>query len=86
MNIHTIHLESVEYGKNKNYLLFKCYMPSGGVLETFEYTGVDITGCVFEGYYLFEGLLECLQKDFGYAPFEIEKAKKIIPVQYQIKT
>ena len=85
MNTETIHLVSVEYGKTQNILLFNCYMPNDSMrLHSFEYSGIDITGCIYEGYYLYKGLKAFLNKDFGFAPFIIAEAKKVVPTQYQI--
>ena len=78
-NCYQIHLESVNEGRNKYRLVFSCYMPNSNTVSEFEYTGTDITGCVSQDHFLYGALKTKLNKDFGYPPFEIEKARAKFP-------
>ena len=72
-----IELSSVEYGKNNNYLYFKCltsFDSSKRYYITFSGTDLDTNMPLVDEDV--ESLVQILKSDYGYAPFDIYKAKK----------
>ena len=84
-----INLESVEIGRTENHLVFKGYVPSFSTfyMYEFDYTGVELMSTANLTDKQKERLLEGMLEDFGYAPFNEEKAKRILDgyKQYIIK-
>lgn len=75
-----VHIVNVEEGETENHLIFEAYVPrlsSSGRYE-FNFEGADIySSCSMTDKHL-KRLKKKLQDDFGYAPFDIKKAKEIL--------
>lgn len=75
-----VHLISVEQGKNKNWLEFQAYV---GVLNrnqtyTITFNGTDLDHGLALPEQQLEQLKEQMCNDFGYAPFDLEEAKRTL--------
>ena len=72
-------MKSVKYGTNHNHLIFKGYIPrkDPNRLYDFEYIGTEITVNTYLPDEAIEQLLDALVEDYGYAPYDIKKVKKV---------
>ncbi len=70
----------MEYGKNKNWLIFKGYVPQcdNSFQYTFEYCGTELYSTANLRESQINDLLEEMNKDFGYAPFDLKKAERLV--------
>jgi hypothetical protein len=66
-----IKLSSVDYGKTKNWLVFKGFIPQHDIskLYTFEFCGTELNTGAFLTDDFREQLLKKLTENFGYPPF-----------------
>lgn len=66
-----IKLSSVDYGKTKNWLVFKGFIPQHDInkLYTFEFCGTELNTDAYLTDDFREQLLEKLDENFGYPPF-----------------
>ena len=84
-----INLETVELGTTENHLLFKGFVPtlSNFYMYKFDFTGTDLTSTSGLSDKQLEGLRKKLLKDYGYPPFDENKARGILGSgnQYRIK-
>ena len=76
-----VRLVKVESGRTKNHLIFRGYISrlDSNFLYEFDYTGVEIeytNASVNE--FAKNNLCNCLNGDFGYAPFDLHKARNIL--------
>ena len=72
-----IRMTSVEYGKNKNHLQFKGFIPrkDPNLQYDFDFIGVDINVSTYLPEKAKEQLMIQLKEDYGYAPFDIKEVK-----------
>lgn len=84
-----INFETVELGTTENHLLFKGYVHriSNFYKYKFDFTGTDLTSTSGLSNKQLERLREKLLEDYGYPPFNENKAKSILGngKQYRIK-
>lgn len=84
-----INLNSVELGKNNNHLIFKGYVPrlSTFYKYEFDFIGTEVMSTSGMTVEQLERLEEKLVNDYGYAPFDITNAKKVLGTgkQYMIE-
>ena len=82
-------IESVERGDTVNWLVFNTYIDalSKTKLFTFKYCGTEIVHSLSLKDSVIKNLLEALNNDFGFAPYDIDKCKKVIGIgkQYIVK-
>ena len=74
-----INLKEVKYGRNKYHLCFKGYVPrqDPNWLYEFDFIGTDVSTNAYLPEKEKQQFKEQLVKDFGYAPYDIRKVKKI---------
>ena len=74
-----IRMTSVEYGANKNHLHFRGFIPrkDPNFLYDFDFIGVETTVNTYLPEKANEQLTDKLVEDYGYAPYDIKKVKKI---------
>ena len=72
-------MESVKYGANHNHLTFNGYIPrkDPNLLYCFDFIGTEITVSTYLPDEAKRQLLDALVKDYGYAPYDIKKARKV---------
>ena len=81
MQVQTVvNLISVKPGKNKNWLIFEAYV---GAMDrnkkyTLEFCGTELKHSLSLLDQEIEQLKVMMCSDFGYAPFDLEEAKKIL--------
>lgn len=84
-----IDLYDVKIGRTQNHLLFKASIPTfnNDKEYEFDYIGSEVTSISEMSEKQCERLKKKLAKDFGYAPFDIKKARKILGTgkRYEIK-
>ena len=79
-----IEISSVEYEQNKNHLHFKC-MSSLNSFKTYYITfcGTDLNTNIPLVDEDKETLVQMLKNDYGYAPYDIVKAKETLKNKFQ---
>ena len=78
-----INLSSVEYGRTKNYLVFKCtYSRDGLYTHNICFSWSDIETDMSLSDDDRETLKNMLKEDY-HPPFDIDKAKQILTTKYQ---
>ena len=82
-----INLESVELGATENHLLFRGYVPGFDNFRMFkfDFTGVGLTSTSNLSEKQLERLLEKMVEDFGYPPFDENKAREVLGTWKQYK-
>lgn len=78
MNI-KITITSVKSGKNKNWLTFSAFIDSlsKNTLYSFDFCGTEIIHSLSLRQKAIDELCSKLCSDFGYAPYDVNKCKKI---------
>ena len=79
-----ITLSLVEHGQNKNHLHFKC-TSSFNSFKTYYITfcGTDLNTNIPLVDEDKESLVKMMKKDYGYAPYDIVKAKETLKTKFQ---
>lgn len=75
-----LRLKSVKQGRTKNWLIFTCYVPMYDINKEYkvEFCGTELHVNFGITNSENEQLLELFVSDFGYAPYDIVKAQKIL--------
>ena len=80
----------VEYGRNENWLRFTGHVPrcDNSKRYIFEYCGTELNTTAIMTEAAMDNLIDCLNDDFGYAPFDINKASEVLDTyrEYYIET
>lgn len=75
-----VRFTGVEKGRTKNHLIFKGFIPSNNNFYEYEFDFIG-TEIITTGYLSDdekEQLVKKMQKDFGYAPYDLREAKKVL--------
>ena len=81
MNVNiVVFIRDVKKGKSNNWLVFEAYVGFFDVNRVYkiDFSGIDLDSSIPLTDEENESLKELLIKDFGYAPYDTDKAKKII--------
>lgn len=81
MDVNTVvFIKDVKKGETKNWLIFEAFVSFFDVNRVYKinFSGTDVDSSIPLTDEQNESLKELLIKDFGNAPFDIDKAKKII--------
>lgn len=80
METRVVRLTEVKIGATENHLCFVGYVPylDANKKWKFDFTGVDLYATASLTEKGVENLLKELCDDFGYAPYDIHKAKRIL--------
>lgn len=73
-----VQLRSVTKGRNKNWLTFEAMYHIGEGLYTVDFCGTEIHHSMSLSDSQNEALLSYMSADFDYAPYDIDKAKRIL--------
>ena len=75
-----IRLQSVSKGKNINFLNFEGYIPlfDNSRLYIFKFCGTDVYTNAPMNDEMIESFKQALASEFGYAPFNLSKAKRLL--------
>lgn len=72
-------MQSVEPGENENHLIFQALIPRiDECYQEFDFTGTNVTTKLDMPEKSRDQLARQLAKDFGHAPYDIEKAEKTL--------
>ena len=77
-------IASVEYGQNKNHLYFKCTSSFDSFKNYYiTFCGTDLNTNIPLVDEDKETLVQMLKNDYGYAPYDIVKAKETLKNKFQ---